>query len=308
MGRYSRLSIINVVLIIVRYMEGMDVIMAVIIDGKAIAKKTREYLKKEVEELKENGINPKLAVIMVGDNAASKVYIRNKSKACDEVGVKYEEYILGADIKQEELTRLIEKLNNDKTVNGILLQSPLPPNLDINEAIKKIDYKKDVDGFHPMNIGKLVLGQDTFVSCTPYGIMRLFEEYNIDLCGKNVVILGRSNIVGKPLIQCCINKNATVTVCHSKTKELEKITKDADILITAIGKPEFIKAEMVKEDVVVIDVGINRLKTGKIVGDVDFGEVSQKASYITPVPGGVGPMTIAMLLNNVIKAAKQQSK
>ena len=308
MGRYSRLSIINVVLIIVRYMEGMDVIMAVIIDGKAIAKKTREYLKKEVEELKENGINPKLSVIMVGDNAASKVYIRNKSKACDEVGVKYEEYILGADIKQEELTRLIEKLNNDKTVNGILLQSPLPPNLDINEAIKKIDYKKDVDGFHPMNIGKLVLGQDTFVSCTPYGIMRLFEEYNIDLCGKNVVILGRSNIVGKPLIQCCINKNATVTVCHSKTKELEKITKEADILITAIGKPEFIKAEMVKENVVVIDVGINRLKTGKIVGDVDFGEVSQKASYITPVPGGVGPMTIAMLLNNVIKAAKQQSK
>ena len=308
MGRYSRLSIINVVLIIVRYMEGMDVIMAVIIDGKAIAKKTREYLKKEVEELKENGINPKLAVIMVGDNAASKVYIRNKSKACDEVGVKYEEYILGADIQQEELTELIEKLNKDKTVNGILLQSPLPPNLDINEAIKKIDYKKDVDGFHPMNIGKLVLGQDTFVSCTPYGIMRLFEEYNIDLCGKNVVILGRSNIVGKPLIQCCINKNATVTVCHSKTKELEKITKEADILITAIGKPEFIKAEMVKEDVVVIDVGINRLKTGKIVGDVDFEEVSQKASYITPVPGGVGPMTIAMLLNNVIKAAKQQSK
>ena len=308
MVRYSRLSIINVVLIIVRYMEGMDVIMAVIIDGKAIAKKTREYLKKEVEELKENGINPKLAVIMVGDNAASKVYIRNKSKACDEVGVKYEEYILGADIQQEELTELIEKLNKDKTVNGILLQSPLPPNLDINEAIKKIDYKKDVDGFHPMNIGKLVLGQDTFVSCTPYGIMRLFEEYNIDLCGKNVVILGRSNIVGKPLIQCCINKNATVTVCHSKTKELEKITKEADILITAIGKPEFIKAEMVKVDVVVIDVGINRLKTGKIVGDVDFEEVSQKASYITPVPGGVGPMTIAMLLNNVIKAAKQQSK
>ena len=308
MVRYSRLSIINVVLIIVRYMEGMDVIMAVIIDGKAIAKKTREYLKKEVDELKENGINPKLAVIMVGDNAASKVYIRNKSKACDEVGVKYEEYILGADIQQEELTELIEKLNKDKTVNGILLQSPLPPNLDINEAIKKIDYKKDVDGFHPMNIGKLVLGQDTFVSCTPYGIMRLFEEYNIDLCGKNVVILGRSNIVGKPLIQCCLNKNATVTVCHSKTKELEKITKEADILITAIGKPEFIKAEMVKVDVVVIDVGINRLKTGKIVGDVDFEEVSQKASYITPVPGGVGPMTIAMLLNNVIKAAKQQSK
>ena len=279
-----------------------------IIDGKELARKTREKLKIECDNLKKEGILPKLAVIMVGDDKASQIYVKNKSKACQEIGIKFEEYFLGNDIKQEELTRLIEKLNNDKTVNGILLQSPLPPNLDINEAIKKIDYKKDVDGFHPMNIGKLVLGQDTFVSCTPYGIMRLFEEYNIDLCGKNVVILGRSNIVGKPLIQCCINKNATVTVCHSKTKELEKITKEADILITAIGKPEFIKAEMVKEDVVVIDVGINRLKTGKIVGDVDFEEVSQKASYITPVPGGVGPMTIAMLLNNVIKAAKQQSK
>ena len=279
--------------------------MAVIIDGKAIAKKTREYLKKEVEELKENGINPKLSVIMVGDNAASKVYIKNKSKACDEVGVKYEEYILGADIKQEELTRLIEKLNNDKTVNGILLQSPLPPNLDINEAIKKIDYKKDVDGFHPMNIGKLVLGQDTFVSCTAYGIMRLFEEYNIELCGKNVVILGRSNIVGKPLLQCCLNKSATVTICHSKTTEIQKIAKGADILISAVGKPNFITADMVKTGAVIIDVGINRLETGKIVGDVDFETVSKKASYITQVPGGVGPMTIAMLLNNVVKAAKQ---
>ena len=204
--------------------------MAVIIDGKTIAKKTRENLKKEVEELRKSGITPKLAVIMVGNNPASKVYVKNKSKACDEVGIEYEEYILEENIKQEQLKNLIEKLNKDNTINGILLQSPLPANLDINEAIKKIDYNKDVDGFHPMNIGKLVLGQDTFVSCTPYGIMRLFEEYKIELSGKNVVILGRSNIVGKPLMQCCINKNATVTVCHSKTKEIEQKEREIESL------------------------------------------------------------------------------
>lgn len=277
--------------------------MAIIIDGKMIAKKTRENLKKEVEELKKEGITPKLAVIMVGDNPASKVYVKNKSKACDEVGVEYEEYILEAGIKQKELLELIQKLNNNKEINGILLQSPLPSNLDINEAFRTIDYRKDVDGFHPMNVGKLVLGQDTFVSCTPYGIMRLLEEYKIDLCGKHVVILGRSNIVGKPLVQCCLNNNATVTVCHSKTKEIENVTKDADVLISAIGKPRFVTADMIKDGAVVIDVGINRLDTGEIVGDIDFESVSKKASYITPVPGGVGPMTIAMLLNNVVKAA-----
>lgn len=277
--------------------------MAIIIDGKMIAKKTMENLKKEVEELKKEGITPKLAVIMVGDNPASKVYVKNKSKACDEVGVEYEEYILEAGIKQKELLELIQKLNNNKEINGILLQSPLPSNLDINEAFRTIDYRKDVDGFHPMNVGKLVLGQDTFVSCTPYGIMRLLEEYKIDLCGKHVVILGRSNIVGKPLVQCCLNNNATVTVCHSKTKEIENVTKDADVLISAIGKPRFVTADMIKDGAVVIDVGINRLDTGEIVGDIDFESVSKKASYITPVPGGVGPMTIAMLLNNVVKAA-----
>lgn len=277
--------------------------MAIIIDGKMIAKKTRENLKKEVEELKKEGIMPKLAVIMVGDNPASKVYVKNKSKACDEVGVEYEEYILEAGIKQKELLELIQKLNNNKEINGILLQSPLPSNLDINEAFRTIDYRKDVDGFHPMNVGKLVLGQDTFVSCTPYGIMRLLEEYKIDLCGKHVVILGRSNIVGKPLVQCCLNNNATVTVCHSKTKEIENVTKYADVLISAIGKPRFVTADMIKDGAVVIDVGINRLDTGEIVGDIDFESVSKKASYITPVPGGVGPMTIAMLLNNVVKAA-----
>lgn len=277
--------------------------MAIIIDGKMIAKKTRENFKKKVEELKKEGITPKLAVIMVGDNPASKVYVKNKSKACDEVGVEYEEYILEAGIKQKELLELIQKLNNNKEINGILLQSPLPSNLDINEAFRTIDYRKDVDGFHPMNVGKLVLGQDTFVSCTPYGIMRLLEEYKIDLCGKHVVILGRSNIVGKPLVQCCLNNNATVTVCHSKTKEIENVTKDADVLISAIGKPRFVTADMIKDGAVVIDVGINRLDTGEIVGDIDFESVSKKASYITPVPGGVGPMTIAMLLNNVVKAA-----
>ena len=281
--------------------------MAIIIDGKEVAKKTREKLKNEVEELKEHGIIPKLTVIMVGDNPASKVYVRNKSKACNEVGVEYEEFFLDSSISQKELLDLIKKLNDDKTVNGILLQSPLPQHLDINEAFRTIDYRKDVDGFHPMNVGKLVLGQDTFVSCTPYGIMRLFEEYNIDLCGKNVVILGRSNIVGKPLVQCCLNNNATVTICHSKTKDIKEVTKNSDVLVVAIGKPHFLEADMVKDGAIIIDVGINRLDTGKIVGDVDFENVSKKASYITPVPGGVGPMTIAMLLNNVIKATRQQN-
>ena len=281
--------------------------MAILIDGKELAKKTRQNLKLECDELKKEGINPKLAVIMVGDNPASKVYVKNKSKACQEVGIEYEEYLLDSNIKQEELIKLIKKLNEDKTINGILLQSPIPNGLDINEAFRTIDYKKDVDGFHPMNVGKLALGQDTFVSCTPYGVMRMFEEYNIDLCGKNVVILGRSNIVGKPLSQCCLNKNATVTICHSKTQDTKKITKEADIVIAAIGKPKFITQDMVKDGAVIIDVGINRDENGKIVGDVDFENVKEKASYITPVPGGVGPMTIAMLINNVIKAAKIQN-
>ena len=202
---------------------------------------------------------------------------------------------------------VIEKLNQDKRINGILLQSPIPANLDINEAFRTISPQKDVDGFNPVNVGKLVLNQDTFVSCTPYGIMKMFEKYNIDLTGKNVVILGRSNIVGKPLMHCCLNKNATVTVCHSKTQNLAQKAKEADILISAIGKAQFVTADMVKENAVVIDVGINRLENGKITGDVDFENVKEKASYITPVPGGVGPMTIAMLMNNVIKATKRQN-
>jgi len=281
--------------------------MAQLIDGKELAKKIRQNLKIECEELKQKGIKSKLAVIMVGNDPASKVYVKNKSKACEDVGIEYEEYLLEENTSQKELINLIEKLNNDKTINGILLQSPIPANLDINEAFKTISPEKDVDGFNAVNVGKLVLNQDTFVSCTPYGIMKMFEEYNIDLTGKNVVILGRSNIVGKPLIHCCLNKNATVTTCHSKTQNLKEITKKADILISAIGKANFVTADMVKENAVVIDVGINRMDDGKITGDVDFQNVKEKVEFITPVPGGVGPMTIAMLMNNVIKATKRQN-
>ena len=281
--------------------------MAVIIDGKELAKKIRANLKIECEELKKKNINSKLAVIMVGEDPASKVYVRNKSRACEDVGIEYEEYLLDVNTTQKELIELIEKLNNDKTVNGILLQSPIPSNLDINEAFRTISPEKDVDGFNPLNVGKLVLNQDTFVSCTPYGIMKMFEEYDIDLTGKNVVILGRSNIVGKPLIHCCLNKNATVTSCHSKTQNIAQKAKEADVLISAIGKANFVTADMVKDGAVVIDVGINRLDNGKITGDVDFESVKEKASYITPVPGGVGPMTIAMLMNNVIKATRRQN-
>ena len=281
--------------------------MATIIDGKTLAKKIRMELKEKCEELINKHIQPKLAVIMVGDNPASKVYVKNKSKACNEVGILYEEYLLEEDTTQEELIKLIKKLNEDKSINGILLQSPIPQHLDINEAFKAITYAKDVDGFTPSSVGKLCIGEDTFISCTPYGVMKMFEEYNIDLTGKNVVILGRSNIVGKPLIQCCLQKHATVTVCHSKTKNLDEYTKQADIIISAIGKPKFVTSDMVKDGVIVIDVGINRDENGKLVGDVDFKNVKEKASYITPVPGGVGPMTIAMLMNNVIKATIQQN-
>lgn len=279
--------------------------MAIIIDGKGLAKKIRCDLKKEVDNLKKKGITPKLAVIMVGEDKASKVYVKNKSKACEEVGIEYEEILMNEDTSMEELLSIIQKLNNRSDVHGILLQSPVPKHLDINKAFNKIDYKKDVDGFNPINVGKLSIGEDCFVSCTPYGVVRMFEEYNIELQGKNVVIIGRSNIVGKPLIQCMLKKNATVTVCHSKTENIKEITKQADIIIAALGKPKFVTLDMVKDGAVVIDVGINRCDDGTLVGDVDFENVEKKASYITPVPGGVGPMTIAMLINNVVKASKE---
>ena len=281
--------------------------MSIILDGKETARKVREGLKNEVLELKKKGIIPKLAVIMVGDDNASKIYVRNKSKACDEVGIEFEEYLLSEKTTMEELLGLIDELNENKEINGILLQSPIPSNLDINEAFRRISPEKDVDGFNPVNVGKLVLAQNTFISCTPFGIIKILEEYNIPVEGKNAVVIGRSNIVGKPMVQCLLNKNATVTICHSKTKNLKEITKNADILISAIGKPKFVTKDMVKEGAVVIDVGINRNAEGKVCGDVDFENVKDIASSITPVPGGVGPMTVAMLMNNVVKATKQQN-
>ena len=280
--------------------------MSQIIDGKELAKNIRLKLKDEVIELKNADINPKLAVIMVGDDKASKVYVKNKSKACEDVGIEYEEHILPANTKMEELLELIEKLNNDETVHGILVQSPLPKGLDANEAFRTISPKKDVDGFNPINVGKLSLNQDCFVSCTPYGIIKMLESYNIEIEGAHAVIIGRSNIVGKPLAQCLLNKNATVTICHSRTKNLKELTKQADILIAAIGKAKFVTEDMVKDGATVIDVGINRMDDGKLLGDTDFENIKDKVSYITPVPGGVGPMTIAMLMHNVVKAAKQQ--
>lgn len=280
--------------------------MSQIIDGKELAKNIRLKLKDEVEELKNADINPKLAVIMVGDDKASKVYVKNKSKACEDVGIEYEEHILPASTKMEELLELIENLNNDETVHGILVQSPLPKGLDANEAFRTISSKKDVDGFNPINVGRLSLNQDCFVSCTPFGIIKMLEAYNIEIEGAHAVIIGRSNIVGKPLAQCLLNKNATVTICHSRTKNLKEMTKQADILIAAIGKAKFVTEDMVKVGATVIDVGINRMDDGKLLGDTDFENIKDKASYITPVPGGVGPMTIAMLMHNVVKAAKQQ--
>ena len=281
--------------------------MAKIIDGKELAKKIRMELKIEVDELRTKNIVPKLAVIMVGEDKASKVYVKNKSKACEEIGVEFEEFLLEESTTMEKLLNLIDELNNRADIHGILLQSPIPKHLDISKAFNRIDYRKDVDGFNPINVGKLVIGQDSFISCTPFGVIKMLEEYGIDIEGKRAVVIGRSNIVGKPLSQCLLAKNATVTVCHSRTKNIQEETSRADILIAALGKPKFVTADMVKDGAVVIDVGINRNDEGKLVGDVDFENVEPKASYITPVPGGVGPMTIAMLMHNVVKAAKLQN-
>lgn len=282
--------------------------MAEILNGKELAKKIRKTLKVEVNQLKEEGINPKLAVIMVGDNSSSQVYVKNKSFACKKVGIEFEEFLMNQNTTEQQLLELIQQLNNDKSINGILLQSPVPNHIDINRAFRTILPEKDVDGFNPVNVGNLVIGEDCFISCTPYGIIKLLEEYHIDIEGKNAVVLGRSNIVGKPMVQCLLSKNATITICHSKTQNIQEIVKNADIVIAAIGKPNFVTSDMIKNGAVVIDVGINRLEDGSIIGDVEFETVKEKASYITPVPGGVGPMTIAMLLNNVVKAAKNQNK
>ena len=254
------------------------------------------------------GKRPGLAVVIVGEDSASQVYVRNKKRGCEEVGMHSEEYALPTETTEEELLALIDKLNNDSQIHGILVQLPLPAHLDAEKVILAINPEKDVDAFHPQNVGKIMIGNFSFLPCTPAGVMELLKHYQIDLCGKNCVIIGRSNIVGKPQAMLMLKENATVTICHSKTKNLAEITKNADVLVAAIGKAGFVTADMVKEGAVVVDVGINRTADGKLCGDVDFETVRAKASYITPVPGGVGPMTITMLLENTLTAAKEQNK
>ena len=272
-----------------------------IIDGKAISKEIQENIRKEVELLDKK---PGLAVILVGEDSASKVYVNNKEKMCKKLGINSFVYRLPEDTSEKELLDLIEKLNNDSDVDGILLQHPVPSQIDEMKAFCAISPMKDVDGFNIVNRGKLAVGEDAFVACTPLGVVEMIRHEGITIKGKHCVIIGRSNIVGKPLYELMLRENATVTVCHSKTVNLKEICKTADILVAAIGKPKFVTEDMVKDGAVVIDVGINRIN-GKLVGDVDFENVSKKASYITPVPGGVGPMTIAMLMKNVMKAHNQ---
>lgn len=282
--------------------------MAVIIDGKQTSGEIRTEIKTEVDELKAKGIVPGLAVIIVGNDPASCVYVRNKGKACAEVGIYSEIIELPEETTESELLQRIDELNSRKEINGILVQLPLPKHISEKAVTEHICKDKDVDAFSDENVGKITLGSPKFLPCTPAGVMELLKRYSIDVAGKNCVVIGRSNIVGKPLALLLLAANGTVTVCHSKTKCLSDFTKNADILVAAVGKAGFITADMVKEGVVVIDVGINRNAEGKLCGDVDFAGVSEKASYITPVPGGVGPMTITMLLKNTVTAAKLQNK
>ena len=283
--------------------------MANIIDGKAISAAIRAEIKDATEAFaKENGFRPGLAVIIVGEDPASQVYVRNKRRACEEVGFYSEAYELPAETTQEELNALVDKLNASDKIHGILCQLPLPKHLDENEVIMRIDPKKDVDAFHPENVGKIMIGDYSFLPCTPAGVMALLERSGIEISGKECVVVGRSNIVGKPQAMLLLHANGTVTICHSRTKNLAEVCRRADILVAAIGKADFFKADMVKDGAVVIDVGMNRRADGKLTGDVDFESVAPKASYITPVPGGVGPMTITMLMQNTLTAAKQSVK
>jgi len=280
--------------------------MANIIDGKAISAAIRAEIKEETEAFfQQNGIRPGLAVIIVGEDPASQVYVRNKRRACEEVGFYSEAYELPAETTQDELNALVDKLNADPAIHGILCQLPLPKHLDENEVILRIDPKKDVDAFHPTNVGRIMIGDYSFLPCTPAGVMALLERSGIEISGKECVVVGRSNIVGKPQAMLLLHANGTVTVCHSRTKNLAEVCRRADILVAAIGKADFFTADMVKEGAVVIDVGMNRRADGKLTGDVDFESVAPKASYITPVPGGVGPMTITMLMQNTLTAAKE---
>ncbi len=282
--------------------------MSQMIDGKMHAQKMRARLANELKVLVSKGIHPSLTVIIVGDNPASQTYVANKEKQAKEVGIRSQVIRLSADSTQNELLQILATLNQDPSIHGILVQLPLPRHIDEDQVILALDPLKDVDGFHPINVGRLVMGHpQAFVPCTPAGVLELLREYRVELTGKEVVIVGRSNIVGKPLIQLFLQQNATVTVCHSKTVNLENVTKRADVLVVAIGKDHFIQAKHVQKGAIVIDVGINRID-GKLFGDVDFDSVAPVASLITPVPGGVGPMTIAMLLRNTLKAASLQNE
>ena len=278
-----------------------------IIDGKAVSKKVKEDVKAECEQLKAKGITPGLAVIIVGDDPASQVYVHNKEVACEACGFYSVKYALPAETTQDELNALVDKLNKDDKINGILCQLPLPSHLDDKEVINRIDPLKDVDAFHPVNVGAIMIGDYNYLPCTPAGVMELIHSRGIDVSGKKAVVMGRSNIVGKPMAMLLLHENATVEITHSRTQNLADITKEADILVAAIGKAKFVKADMVKDGAVVIDVGMNRDENGKLCGDVDFEDVKDKCSFVTPVPGGVGPMTIAMLMKNTLTAAKIQN-
>ncbi|MGH1283316.1 bifunctional methylenetetrahydrofolate dehydrogenase/methenyltetrahydrofolate cyclohydrolase FolD [Bacillus toyonensis] len=279
--------------------------VAVIIKGNEVAEKKRAQLTEEVVKLKEQGIVPGLAVILVGEDPASRSYVKGKEKGCEQVGIYSELIELPETITEERLLAEIDRLNGDDRINGILVQLPLPRHIEEKAIIERISPEKDVDGFHPISVGRMMTGQDTFLPCTPHGIVELVKETNLDISGKHVVIIGRSNIVGKPVGQLFLNENATVTYCHSKTQNIKELSKLADILIVAVGRPKMVTADYMKEGAVVIDVGVNRLETGKLCGDVDFDNVLDVAGYITPVPKGVGPMTITMLLHNTVESAKR---
>ena len=281
--------------------------MAIIIDGKKVSAQVKEQVRIETEEIVKKGIKPGLAVIIVGDDPASRVYVNNKKKACEKVGFLSKEFALPATTTQEELLSLVKELNEDKEINGILCQLPLPKGLDEKAVIEAISPLKDVDAFHASNVGKIMIGDYDFLPCTPAGVMEMLHSYNIPVEGKECVVIGRSNIVGKPMAMLLLHENGTVTITHSRTKNLTEVTKRADILVAAIGKPKFVTADMVKEGAVVIDVGMDRDENGKLCGDVDFENVKEKCSAITPVPGGVGPMTIAVLMKNTLKACKIQN-
>ena len=282
--------------------------MAYIIDGKKISAQIKDEVKERTAQLKEQGIQPCLVVIQVGDDPASSIYVRNKKRACEYAGIESRSYELPEETSQEELLALIDKLNADDGVNGILVQLPVPDHMNDQEIINHISPKKDVDGFHPQSVGALSIGEEGFVSCTPAGIIQLLKRSNIEIDGKHCVVVGRSNIVGKPMAMLLLRENGTVTVCHSHTKDLREITRQADILVAAIGKPKFFDETYIKDGAVVIDVGIHRLEGKKLCGDVDYDKVVDKVSAITPVPGGVGPMTIAMLLHNCVESAERMNR